>query len=966
LLKAPFYGFKALLYCPDMTKSNQSFMVSRVNVVRKVRFILGATSLMMAGLFSGQVFAHAEHDKPRFISSTGVDEGECDLAQKPCLSFRYTVEHANKGDKILVDAGRYDINDADSLFVLLSELIPVKAGFSKVDGFKARNSQTNITHLTGVPAQFAEQLRSKGFTVNPDQKALNSKDAAILKHKLSQFASLSASQSNVPCIDGRSGLNNCDNVDLLAHVPLSQLHSSPVNAANDIWGFVDLNDQREYAIIGLNNGISVVDVTNPTEPTVVGSLSSQNTTWRDVKTYQYYDETEHRFKAYAYVTADSANVGLMVVDLSALPNSISLANVNRTDTSAHNVYLSNVDYTTSVALTGQTAYLHIAGANNGAGAFKTYSLNDAMEPGVIYTPTNRRYTHDVSSMVINDDRTQTQCTPQNGHCEIFFDFNANEFMLWDKTNNIKPKLLSETTYDNATYIHSGWWSEDKMVALVHDELDEQAYDLNTTLRLFDISDMTAPKLLSIWKGPTRAIDHNGFVRGSRYYMSNYERGLTILDISNPSAPKQVGFFDTYPLSDNDQFNGAWGVYPYLPSGNILISDINSGLYILADNTVGQANQDSAKLSAAVYDSEEGQTVAINVSRIGDAAKAVSVHFETNVGSADVDDFTMTNGTLSWAAGDSADKVINLSIGSDTLDQEVTESLFIRLYDPRNGLALAAPNIAMVNIKGIVLPSYGEFASASLEVKETDGTATITVNRGGDFNSPLSVNFDISDESTATLNDDYEFAAGTLSWGKNDSTSKTIELLLVNDDSAENLENIVLKLNQNGVVSGSQQVTITIRDDDSNQPADVNVTDDFQTTGSKATTLSATAVDPEGYPLSYLWSQVSGTSVNLQNRTASSVSFVTPSVSAVLVFELSVSDDFAALTSKRITVTVDVDPIPDPTPDPTPDPIPDTSTTPPPAAPGPTSGGGGSLGFVALFAGLLLTRRRLTHNSLHGR
>jgi hypothetical protein len=42
---------------------------------------------------------------------------------------------------------------------------------------------------------------------------------------------------------------------------------------------------------------------------------------------------------------------------------------------------------------------------------------------------------------------------------------------------------------------------------------------------------------------------------------------------------EVANFDTY-LPDNNGFNGAWGAYPFLPSGLILISDIESGLFVL--------------------------------------------------------------------------------------------------------------------------------------------------------------------------------------------------------------------------------------------------------------------------------------------------------------------------------------------------------------------------------------------------
>lgn len=64
--------------------------------------------------------------------------------------------------------------------------------------------------------------------------------------------------------------------------------------------------------------------------------------------------------------------------------------------------------------------------------------------------------------------------------------------------------------------------------------------------IFDIPSLTTPMLASIWTSDNGTIDHNGYVRGRRYYMSNYERGLTVLDISDPTAPVEAGFFDTYP------------------------------------------------------------------------------------------------------------------------------------------------------------------------------------------------------------------------------------------------------------------------------------------------------------------------------------------------------------------------------------------------------------------------------------
>jgi hypothetical protein len=54
----------------------------------------------------------------------------------------------------------------------------------------------------------------------------------------------------------------------------------------------------------------------------------------------------------------------------------------------------------------------------------------------------------------------------------------------------------------------------------------------------------------------------------------------VLDISNPLSPQIAGQYDTYPQNNSGNYNGAWGVYPFLPSGNTIISDMSTGLYVL--------------------------------------------------------------------------------------------------------------------------------------------------------------------------------------------------------------------------------------------------------------------------------------------------------------------------------------------------------------------------------------------------
>ena len=691
-------------------------------------FLLPVSVLSISVLNCAPVFAHAEHDKERYVAADGVDEGRCDEKIAPCKTIAYAAKQAGKGDKILVAEGRYDITDVDSIFYLASSAVPVSGGYQK--GSYKPAAQTGKTILVGVPVEFSSGLADKGFAVITDTKGLQREQQQYLNAKQSQLDAMAQAQVAMPCVAGKSGEFSCNKLDLLAHVPLATLGNSN-SRGNDIWGHFDLNDKREYALVGLTNGVSIVEVTDPLNPRRVSFIASQNTIWRDLKTYQYFDESRRRWMSYAYVTADAASVGTMILDLNQLPEKVVQVSSETTDTSAHNIYISNVDYSTGVALTGRTAYLHVAGSDKQGGAFNTYSLLNPASPAPVYknaTGTRNFYSHDVSSLWITDARRE-QCIDKNNDCDLMLDYNEDEILLWDKTDNAKPFNLARSTYQYVSYVHSGWWTEDRQFITVHDELDEQRYSLNTRVRFFAINNLRAPELAGEYIGPTPAIDHNGYTRGNRYYISNYERGLVVLDISDPRNPVEAGFFDTYPLADSASFNGAWGTYPFLPSGNIILSDINSGLYVIRDNTANE--QGSVKFSVAHATVKEGDVLRLSLARTGGSIGAVEVFFETQAGNAKAEDFTASAGSVSWADGDSSEKIIEIPIVADGADNEFTETFFVRLFNPRNGLMLASPNLAVIDIadkpdEPVESSSSSSFSSNASSVTSSTNTASSVV------------------------------------------------------------------------------------------------------------------------------------------------------------------------------------------------------------------------------------------------
>jgi choice-of-anchor B domain-containing protein len=186
------------------------------------------------------------------------------------------------------------------------------------------------------------------------------------------------------------------------------------------------------------------------------------------------------------------------------------------------------------------------------------------------------YTHDAQVVSYNGP------DPDYAGREIFIGANEDQVVIADVTDKQNPTQISVIQYGNLGYTHQGWFTEDQQYFILGDELDEINSGFNSRTLFFDLTDLDAPALHATYLGPTAAIDHNGYVKGNEFFLANYTAGLRVLDISGIAngTISESGFFDSYPASNNTQFDGVWSVYPFLASGKILVSDINSGLFII--------------------------------------------------------------------------------------------------------------------------------------------------------------------------------------------------------------------------------------------------------------------------------------------------------------------------------------------------------------------------------------------------
>jgi choice-of-anchor B domain-containing protein len=537
-----------------------------MNTRRRTAALAALASLCAASLTS----AHPDAAGTRYVAASGEDHGDCDDNHHPCRTLQYALTRVAPGNAVKLAEGSYDLSSVDIERLLIGKE-GVRGGYSAENHFQIQDAEAHPTRVSGVPDEFRNNFIAHGFVVvDANGNAL----PRVIHPKLA---------APTACSGGFAGNFPCHNIDYLAQVQLQEIPGQPTSAS-EIWGFVDADDNREYAILGHRGGTAIFDVTTPATPVLVGNIPGNTSLWREVKALQV-PQAGGPHRAYAYVTTEAPLGGLQIIDLTNLPTSVSLVNTLAEFSTSHTLYISNIDYATNIALPGAQPYLYIAGANVSGGAYRIYDLTDPVNPALVTPPpTGTGYMHDSTSMLITDNRT-TQCASAHNPCEVLVDFNETSVDLWDVTDKDAPVRLSTTTYPTATYVHSGWPTADNQYVIVHDELDELQRNLNTHIYTLDVGDLRTPELVTSYIGGNGATDHNGYTIGDRYYVSHYKRGLVIFDVANPRALTEVGSFDTYlsPTANSAGTDGAWGVYPFLPSGTLLVSDIENGMFLLRRN-----------------------------------------------------------------------------------------------------------------------------------------------------------------------------------------------------------------------------------------------------------------------------------------------------------------------------------------------------------------------------------------------
>ncbi|MEM9547290.1 MAG: choice-of-anchor B family protein [Bacteroidota bacterium] len=361
------------------------------------------------------------------------------------------------------------------------------------------------------------------------------------------------------------------NLELLSNVDVGE-------DGNDIWGYVD-STGLEYAIMGTRNTTKIWSLEDPENPIERASIPGPRSTWRDIKS----------FEDHLYVTTDRGDAGLLIIDMSMAPDSISslywhpifdIEGSPDTLDKCHNLYIDTDD-----------GFCYLAGCDvSNQGVLILDLKNDKKEP-VLAGIMDNNYSHDV---FVKNNKMYTS--------DIFI----GSFNVYDVTDKANLVYLGGAS-TSRQFTHNAWLSDDEKYLFTTDER------ANAWVDAFDVSDLEDIRFLDRFQPAetvgTGVIPHNTHYFDGFLVTSWYTDGLVIVDANKPDNLVKVAAYDTETVFTED-FEGCWGAYPYLPSGLILASDINHGLFVFQPKRQDGENgyQRACYLEGTVTDANTGASI----------------------------------------------------------------------------------------------------------------------------------------------------------------------------------------------------------------------------------------------------------------------------------------------------------------------------------------------------------------------
>lgn len=325
---------------------------------------------------------------------------------------------------------------------------------------------------------------------------------------------------------------------------LSEVKPTSSPQFNDVWGYVDPATGRECAILGGTAACYVIETTVPTAPVLRGTFTAASSGW---STSTWSDMKE--WKGFAYVVTEGGG-GMKVIDLRNMDNPTLVTTWGTTLwTHAHNIAL---DMGRGIVI------VHGTGGTRGE-SLRFIDVDTTPGSPVLLATWAGPYQHDLSM--------------QNGllhGSEIY----AGRYALYDVSQSLSSPRLLGSVRTPRTFTHNTWPTYDDRYCVTTDERS------NGPMAIYDISSRTNPVFVSQYHaGPSTSIIHNAYVLDYVAHMSHYTEGYRSVDISDPSNPVEVAYYDSWAGASSG-YEGAWGCHCFQPSGIVYLSDITRGLLVL--------------------------------------------------------------------------------------------------------------------------------------------------------------------------------------------------------------------------------------------------------------------------------------------------------------------------------------------------------------------------------------------------
>ncbi|MDQ3047258.1 MAG: choice-of-anchor B family protein [Bacteroidota bacterium] len=365
------------------------------------------------------------------------------------------------------------------------------------------------------------------------------------------------------------------NVELVGHWfnPLQTAEPTYGIKYNGCWAWVDSTDgMKEYAILGSGSGTHIIDLSNPSVPVEKDYVPGRRSgcIWREYKTYG----------KYLYAISDDASPNsFQIIDMSYLPDSVHVVYDGTTIFErAHTLFIDGDKlYFGSVTLAAAGGYYSMA----------VYSLANPEVP-VLLRQLNQDF---AMPTTVHDMLVRNDTVYASGGFDGLFFFHYNT------TTNTFNAINSLTAYPEQGYNHSSALTTNGRTLVFCDEVPR-----DLAVKVLDVSDLSNISVDALFRSANGPTAHNPYISGNQFvFISYYQDGLQIYDISNPLSPVRTGFFDTDTLDGpannynlaGPTYHGNWGAYIDLPSKLIIAGDMQNGLYILDASVATGVSENNA-------------------------------------------------------------------------------------------------------------------------------------------------------------------------------------------------------------------------------------------------------------------------------------------------------------------------------------------------------------------------------------